>query len=433
MSSTSITRRGFGLGAAALTTAATLGSRAYAQGSGKIRVGIIGAGSRCSIDARDMLIAGGDIEIVAIADMFQDKVDSFLGTLNNPKAYWGKYEAAKGKVKVKPDDVYLGFDAADKVLARDDVDMVTLTTPPGFRPDHMTKAVAAGKHIFAEKPGGVDPVGIRKLFAAHEEADRKGLSIVIGTQARRMPHYIETIKRINDGAIGKVVAGYPYWHGGMVDWHWTPKQPGMSDMEHQLRAWPHFVWIGGDHYVEQHLHNLDVMNWVLGTPVKCLARGGQAQRHDKGPIFDHFAVEFEYEGGIRVSSGASQLKGCSDIVGERFGGPDGEAWLSRGGCYITGKNPWKWTGELSSGGREQFADLTGAIRSNKPINECKRLAEATMMAIMGRMSAYTGRAVSWKWAVNASQLDLTPPSELMRLDASLPECPLPVPGQTKLA
>ncbi len=432
MSSGKMSRRQFHAATAALTSAAAIGARAHAQGSGKIRVGIVGAGSRCSIDARDLLIAGGDVEIVAIADMFKDKADGFVKTLSDPKQYWGEYEAAKGKFNVKPEDIHLGFDAADKVISRDDIHMVVLATPPYFRPDHVTKAVAAGKHIFAEKPGAVDPVGIRKLMAAHEEADRKGLSIIVGTQARRMPHYIETIKRITDGALGRVTTGYAYWHGGMVDWHWTPKRPGMSDMEWQLRAWPHFLWAGGDHYVEQHLHNLDVMNWVLGTPVQCIARGGQAQRKDKGPIFDHFAVEFEYADGIRVNSGASQMAGCSNVVGERFAGPDGEAWLSRSGCDIRGKNAWKWSGPLSSGGREQFADLTNAIRTNKPINECKRLAEATMMTIMGRTAAYTGRAVSWNWIMNGSKLDLTLPPELLRLDAALPEHPVPVPGVTKL-
>ena len=218
----------------------------------------------------------------------------------------------------------------------------------------------------------------------------------------------------------------------MVDWHWEEQKPGMSDMEHQIRAWPHFLWIGGDHYVEQHLHNLDVMNWVLGTPKQCLGRGGQAQRKDKGPIFDHFAVEFEYDNAVRVISGASQLKGCSDIVGERFLGPDGEAWLSRGGCYIKGKNPWKWEGDLSSGGQEQFADLTRAIRNNKPINECRRLAEATMMAIMGRMSTYSGRALSWKWALKSSKEDLSLSADLLRLDATLPKREVPVPGVTRL-
>ncbi|MBI1371020.1 MAG: gfo/Idh/MocA family oxidoreductase [Planctomycetes bacterium] len=432
MTSPSISRRNFNLAAAAMTSAAVIGSRAYAAGSDKIRVGIIGAGNRCSIDARDLLIAGGDVEIVAIADMFQDKVDTFIATLSDPKKYWGEYDKAQGKFKVTPDDIYLGFDAVDKVLCRSDVDMVLLTTPPAFRADYIVKAVAAGKHIFAEKPGAVDAVGLRKLYAAHEEAGKKGLSIVVGAQARRMPHYIETIKRIKDGALGPVTTGYPYWHCDMVDWHWIAKAPGMSDMEHQLRAWPHFVWTGGDHYVEQHLHNLDVMNWVLGTPVRCLGHGGQAQRHDKGPIFDHFNVEFEYDNNIRANSGASQLARCMNVIGERFAGPLGEAWLSRAGCYITGKNAWKWTGPLSSGGHEQFADLTGAIRSNTPINEIKRLADATTMAIMGRMSAYTGRATSWDWLLNASQLDLMPPAELMRLDASLPECPLPVPGVTKL-
>ena len=428
-----LSRRQFTTGAASLVAASALSPSLQAQGWGdKLRVGIIGCGSRCTIDARDLLIAGGDVEIVAIADMFQDKVDAFLKTLKNPEKYWGKYDQAQGKLKVSRNDVYLGFDAADELIARKDVDLIILATPPAFRPIHAEKAVRAGKHLFMEKPGAVDVNGIRKLMAVHEEADRRGLSIAIGTQARRMPHYIETIRRINEGAIGKVTTGLAYWHGGMVDWHWEPQTPGMSDMEHQIRAWPHFLWIGGDHYVEQHLHNLDVMNWVLGTPKQCLGRGGQAQRKDKGPIFDHFAVEFEYENGVRVISGASQMKGCSDIVGERFLGPDGEAWLSRGGCYIKGKNPWKWEGDLSSGGQEQFADLTRAIRTNKPINECRRLAEATLMTIMGRMSAYSGRALSWKWALKSSKEDLALSPTLLRLDATLPKREVPIPGVTRL-
>ena len=423
-----ISRRNL-LKAGAVVSAGVLASRSgrvFAAGSDKMRVAIIGCGDRGTQDAIDCLRSARGVEMIAMADMFQDRIDSSLARMK---------KALPDKVKVTPETCFLGFDCYKKIMAIKEVDIVLLSTPPGFRPPMVKAALEAGKHIFMEKPGAVDPVGIRSLMASAELADKKKLSIVVGTQQRWQPQYLELIKRIHDGKLGDVVGGQAYWNWGSSKWHFQERQPGWSDMEWQIRCWPYFVWLSGDHIVEQHLHNMDILNWAIGSPpVQCLGMGGRQCRTgpEFGNIYDHFTVEYEYANGIRVMSMCSQIKGSTPRVGERVLCTKGAICTNRGEGYIEdvkGNRIFTYEDEIHSGEIAQCANLISSIREGKPINECKRLAESTMTVILARHSAYTGRALKWDWAMKASKLDLSP--EKYEL-GDLPVRPVSMPGTTKL-
>ncbi len=420
-----ISRRDFVKSSAALSLAAlTSGgsSRVFAAGSDKIRVGLIGCGSRGTGDAINCIKSADGVEIVAMADVFRDRLDESLGKLSRE---------ADDKVSVTNDKCFIGFDAYKKVI-ESDVDLVLLTAPPGFRPEHLKAAVEAGKHVFMEKPVAVDPVGIRSIIASSELAKQKGLSIVAGTQQRRMAQYIEVIKRVHRGQIGQIVGGQCYWNWGEQDWHFAKRQSNWSDMEWQIRCWPYFTWLSGDHINEQHVHNLDIINWAIGShPVKCLGMGGRQARTgpEYGNIFDHFAVEYEYPGGVRILSMCSQIKGTTNRVSERVVGTKGTTYTTRGLGYIEGQNPYKYDGPGIRASVRQHADHISSIRAGEPINEGRQVAESTMTAIMGRISAYTGRELSWEWVMNKSTLDLTLPKYEM---GDLPVPAVAIPGQTEL-
>ncbi|MHC4494215.1 MAG: Gfo/Idh/MocA family protein [Planctomycetota bacterium] len=400
-------------------------SRSFAAGSDKMGIALIGCGDRGTKDAIDCLNSAKGLEMVAVADIFQDRIDSSLAKMK---------KAFRGKVKVTPETSFLGFDAYKKVMAMKEVDVVMLTTPPAFRPQMVKAAIEAGKHIFVEKPGAVDPVGIRSLLASAELADKKRLSIVVGTQQRWQPQYLELIQRIHDGKLGDIVGGQAYWNWGSSKWHFEHRKPGWSDTEWQIRCWPYFVWLSGDHIVEQHLHNMDILNWAIGSPpVQCLAVGGRQARTgpEFGNIYDHFTAEYEYPNGIRVMSMCSQIEGSTPRVGERVVCEKGSTCTNRGEGYIEdtkGNKIYKYEDSIHSGEVAQCANLIGSIREGEPINECKRLAESTMTVILGRMSAYTGRALSWKWAMK-SKLDLS----LAKYElGDLPVRPVAIPGKVRL-
>ncbi len=422
-----LSRRDFLKAGAAVSAGVVLASgKAFAAGSDKLRVAMIGCGDRGTKDAIDCLNADPGMEMVAIADMFQDRVDSSLAAMR---------KAAPEKVKVTPQTVFLGFDAHKKVLAMKEVDMVLLLTPPGFRPQTLRATVEAGKHIFMEKPGAVDPVGIRSLMESADLADQKKLSIVVGTQQRWQPQYQELMKRVHNGDLGEVVGGQAYWNWGSSKWHWQERKPGWSDMEWQIRCWPYFTWLSGDHIVEQHLHNMDVINWAIGShPVSCLGMGGRQSRTgpEFGNIWDHFTVEYEYPNGVRVMSMCSQIEGSTPKVQERVLCTRGATVTDRSMGYIEdtkGQKVFTYKDPIHSGEVTQFENLIHSIRDGKPINECRRIAESTMTLILGRMSAYTGRAIKWDWAMKASKLDLSP--EKLEL-GDLPVAPVAIPGKTQL-
>jgi len=415
-------RRNFIKASAAVGMAAILPGkeRLFATGSDKLRVGLIGCGGRGTEAAQDCVTSSPNVEITAMGDLFQDQLDKSLAELSRK---------VDDKVSVTEDTSFVGFDAYKKVIACD-VDMVILATPPHFRPQHLTAAIEAGKHVFMEKPVAVDPTGIRSIIASSELAKNKGLAIVAGTQRRHQAHYLEIMKRIHRGDIGEIVGGQCYWNMGEL---WVKnKQPGWSDMEWQCRNWLYFTWLSGDHIVEQHVHNLDIINWAIGThPAQAMGMGGRQVRTgpEYGNIFDHFAIEYEYPNGVRVLSMCRQTAGCHDVVAERVVGTKGQTYTDGSTGLIEGQNPFKYEGESPNPYVQEHADLIASIRNGKPLNEGKQVAESTMTAIMGRMSAYTGRALKWDWAMNASKLDLSPPKYEM---GDLPVRPVAVPGKTKL-
>ena len=393
-------------------------SRIFAAGSDKLRIGLIGCGGQGTRDIISCVKSSRGVEIVAMGDLFKDRLQQSLDKLRKD---------VPSAVKVASDKRFVGFDAYERVL-QTNVHMVLLTAPPHWRAEHFQAAVEAGKHVFMEKPAGVDPKGIRSVIKTAELARRKRLSVIAGTQRRHSKKYQETIRRIHDGQIGKIVAAQGYWNGSdmLGYWQWYEKA-GRSDMEWQCRSWPWFTWTSGDHIVEQHVHNLDVLNWALQAhPVQCIGMGGRAVR-DLGNIYDHFAVEYEYPNGVRVSSMCRQINGSTERVAEHVVGTKGIADVDLG--MIAGERPFKYDGPDPDHYVMEMADLVRSIRDGSPINEGKQVAESTMNAIMGRMSAYTGRALKWDWVMKASKLDLTPPKYEF---GNLPVRLVAVPGKTKL-
>jgi len=418
MGKSEFSRRNFIKASAASLAAMGVSGRMYAAGSDTIRIALIGCGGQGTRDLISCVNSAPGVEIVALGDLFEDRLKESLAKLTKD---------VPAAVKVTPDKCFVGFDAYQRVLATD-VQMVLLVAPPHWRAQHFQAAIEAGKHVFMEKPGGVDPKGIRSLIQTAELAQQKKLSVVAGTQRRHSKKYRETIRRIHDGQIGEIVAGQAYWNGGdmLGYWKWWDKE-NRSDMEWQCRSWPWFTWTSGDHIVEQHVHNLDVINWAFqGHPVQCMGMGGRAVRN-LGNIYDHFAIEFEYPNGVRVSSMCRQINGSTDRIAERVVGTKGVADVDRG--VITGEKPFNYDGPDPDHYVQEMADLIASIRSGVPINEGRNVAESTMNAIMGRMSAYTGRALKWDWAMNASKQDLTPP----KYDwIDLPVEPVAIPGKTPL-
>ena len=421
-----LSRRTFMEGAAVGAAAMLSGTgRLYAEGSDKIRLGLIGCGGRGIHDTTNCIKAAPNVALVAMGDLFADRLESSLKTLR---------KRLSNKVKVTGETSFVGWDAYKKVLTCD-VDMVILTTAPHFRPEHLRAAINAGKHVFMEKPVAVDPVGVRSVIESAELAEKKKLTIVAGTQSRRMTHIVALMKRIHDGALGKITGGQCVrLGGGMLEWSPQTKKrrPEWSDMEWQLRRWLFMTWLSGDFITEMHVHNIDIMNWAMNShPLKCIGVGGRQVRTtpEYGDVFDHFAVEFEYPDGVRVEYMGTQIDHYSHRQDERVVGTRGRAYIDSGNAVIEGQNPFKYDGPSPDPCIRQHADQIAAIRKGKRLNEGRRIAESTLTTIMGRMSAYTGRALSWDWALKASKLDLRPPSYDF---GDLPTPPIAVPGKTRL-
>lgn len=407
------------------STAAAAGlgllSNAHAAGNDTIKVGLIGCGGRGTGAAENICQAAGtsyNVKLYAMGDVFEDHLKNCRESLRNNAN-------CKDKFDVADDRCFVGFDAFQKVI--DCSDLVILATPPGFRPQHIEATVKAGKNLFTEKPVAVDPTGIRKVLAAYEEAKRKKLAIVAGTQRRHQAGYLESLKRIHDGAIGEVVGGQVYWNQGAI---WArPRQPGWSDTEYQVRNWYHFLWLCGDHIVEQHVHNLDVACWAIGShPVRAVGMGGRQviSEPERGQSYDHFAVDYEFPNDIHVMSMCRQIEGCENNVSETITGSKGQ-WHS-GGYRFTGKSKGRVRVTEVNPYVQEHIDLLDSIAAGKPLNELEQVAHSTLTAIMGRMSAYTGKAVTWEQALN-SKLDTFP----KKLEwGPMEEPPVPKPGVTEL-
>ncbi len=421
-----VSRRDFVKGAAGVLSVAAvsgLSPRAFAAGGDKIRLGVIGCGGRGTHDSSRCLAAAENVELVAMGDMFKEAIEKCRANLT---------ERLGEKVKVTDEMCFTGWDAYKKVLATD-IDLVILTTPPHFRPMMIKAAIEAGKHVFAEKPVAVDPVGVRSVITSSELADQKGLTIMAGTQMRRISHLVDAVKRIHDGALGTILSGQCFrLGGGMRSWGPQGRDPKWSDMEWQLRRWLFLTWLSGDFIAEMHVHNLDIINWVMGgPPIQCTGMGGRQQRVEPefGNVYDHFAVEYEYPNGIFVSYKGAQQDGISNPHYERIIGTKGSAQLDFARAVIKGANAAEIGWDEYDPCLTQHADQIDAIREGKRLNEGKRIAESSMTAILGRMSAYTGRSLKWDWAMKASKLDLAPPAYEF---GDLAMRPVAIPGKTPL-
>lgn len=393
--------------------------RVWAAENATIRVGVIGCGGRGSGAADNCVNSAPGVKIVALADTFADRL-----------------AGPKNKFKVADDHCFVGLDGYKQLLALSDVDLVILATPPGFRPAHFTAAIAAGKHVFMEKPVAVCPAGIKMVIAAGEQAAAKKLAVVAGTQRRHQAHYLEAMKRIHGGEIGDIVSAQCYWNQGGL---WVKnREKNWSDVEWQLRNWLYFTWLSGDHVCEQHVHNLDVVNWAFeAMPDSVHSLGGRQFRTgpEFGNIYDHFGTEFTYsnKAGSKVQtiSMCRQIQGASDNVSERIVGTRGVAQLSGGGASITGEKPWKFDGPAVDPYVQEHADLIAGIRGGNPLNEAKRIAESTLTAIMARESAYSRQQFNRSWFEQKCTLNLLP-SEGLKMTDALPVAPVAVGGKYQL-
>ena len=385
---------------------------AEARGSDTIRVGVVGCGGRGSGAAHDCVKSSPGVRIVALADAFEDRLRNL-----------------KNEFKVRDRRCFVGLDAYKKLMALDDVNLVILGTPPGFRPVQLAEAIRRGKNVFMEKPVAVCPAGIKMVIEASNKATEKGLAIVAGTQRRHEPRYVETMKRIHDGAIGEIVSAQCYWNQGGL---WVKKrQPNQGDVEWQIRNWLYFAWLSGDHIVEQHVHNIDVINWAFNAlPDQVHGLGGRQDRTgpEYGDIFDHFGIEFFYPGDVRTISTCRQIAGTTNRIGERVVGTKG---VSDCCGSIKGENPWRYEGPNPNPYVVEHADLIKSIRSGNPLNEGQRIAESTLCAIMGRESAYSRQQFKRSWFINRCTLNLLPPDGL-KLSDSKPVDPFAVPGKYQL-
>ena len=387
-------------------------------GKEKLRAGIIGCGGRGTGAVHNLLSGNKNVELVAMGDIFEDHLEKSLARLRDPK---GRFPGIQDQLKVAPDHRFASFDAYKKVLATD-IDIVMLTTPPGYRPMHFEAAVEAGKHIFAEKPFGTDPVGVRKVMAAAAKAKQLGLTVMSGAQKRSHKTTIEVVDRIRNGGIGEVEAAYISYLSGPV-MHADKRDPKWADMEWEHRNWYSFIWICGDQIVEQHFHNIDLMNFLFHMhPIRVVASGGIAWRPREplyGNIFDHMSSEFVYPNGVRLVSHCRQYpKECYRHRGEVVVGSKGMIE------FPSTRRP----GEINPQVQEHINMVNSILGKGPYINQGQAVAESTMTCIMGRESAYSGMEVTWDM-IMASKLDLQP--KAFGYDLKMDEPQLPVPGKYK--
>ena len=399
MSKSNHTRRDFLKGSSGFVAGAAAAglvlpaSGVFAAGDDTVKIALVGCGGRGTGAAGQALSTQGQTKLVAVADAFED---------NARRALQGLKTQFSEKVDVSDDHVFSGFDAYKKAIDAGP-DLVILATPPGFRPMHYEYAVKQNKNIFMEKPVAVDPMGVRQVLAATEEAKKKNLKVGVGLQRHHSPRYNETIKRIQDGAIGDLVLLRMYWNDAGV---WVrPRKAQQTEMEYQMRNWYYFTWIGGDHIVEQHIHNLDVANWVKNaTPAKAQGQGGRQVRtgKDHGEIYDHHFVEFTYPDGTVMLSQCRHMPRCWNSVSEHAHGSKGYADVSGARIKTRDGQEWRWQGREKDHYQQEHDDLFAAIRNNKPYNEAVNGAHSTMTAILGRLCTYSGQEIKWDDALNSN-------------------------------
>ena len=415
----------------ALASQASIARTAHAAGSDVIKVALIGCGGRGNGAIEDSMNADPAIQVIAVADAFEDRVQGTARRLR---------EQRKDRVDLPDDRVFCGLDAFEKAIAAGP-DMIITATPPGFRPMIYAAAIAAGKHVFMEKPCCVDAAGYRKLMEANQMAEDKGLKVGVGFQRRHQPEYIETIKRIHDGAIGDVKLLRAYWNGGGI-WN-RPRKEGATEMQYQIDNWYHFCWLSGDNICEQHIHNLDIVNWTWAKdgdmkkahPVEANGMGGCLQRYlggnkGTGQIFDEHFVEFTYADGTKMYSQCRHIPNTFSSVSEYVHGCKGE---SNCAGWIKGETEWRFRGEGVNSMVQEHKDLIAAVREGKPYHEGWHGASSSMTAVLGRMATYSGKTVKWDDAVAKGKSEFP---EKLAWDAPAPvnkndsgDYPIPMPGQ----
>ncbi|MEC8547205.1 MAG: Gfo/Idh/MocA family oxidoreductase [Bacteroidota bacterium] len=400
-----------------LSSGLPVGAMANVNGNKKLKIALVGCGGRGTGAIVQALQADENTELIAMADAFQDRVEKSL------KAVQEHFDGVM-KIKIKPKNLFSGFDAYKKAI--DLADVVILTTPPGFRPYHFEYAIENGKHVFMEKPVATDPVGVRKVLDVARVAKEKRLNVVVGLQRHYQKKYIDILNKINNGKIGKITGGQVYWNSSGV---WVrERQPDQSEMEYQMRNWSYFNRLCGDHILEQHIHNIDVANWFIGDyPLKAQGMGGRQVRNgkDHGEIFDHHFVEFTYKTGAVISSQCRHQPGCMRRVDESFQGTKGSVNMRYGDIVdLEGKEIYRYKSgnntksskpsrSIANGLNEpnpyqvEHDKLFASIRNGGVIADAENGAKSTLTAIMGRMATYSGKEITWDQAMN-SKLELMP-------------------------
>lgn len=397
----------------------------HAAGSELVRVGLIGCGGRGTGAAAQALRADPQTRLVALADVFEDRLANSLASLQQD-------EVIAGRIDVPESRRHVGFDAY-RQLIDGDVDVVLLCEPPHFRPRHLRYAIEAGKHVFAEKPVAVDAPGVQSVLASCELAATKRLSVVSGLCLRYSRGFRETIARLHEQAIGQITTLQANDFRGPI---WVrPRQPDWTDMHWQMRNWYYFTWLSGDFNVEQHVHLLDVCSWVMRDeyPVKAIGSGGRQVRTGEqyGNIYDHHSVIYEYANGTKLFSHCRQQPGCHNEIAAYATGTRGHAQLREGRLAIFGESTWRFRegDQKDNFYQTEHDELFASIRAGQPLNNGDYMAKSTLLAIMGRMATYTGQQVTWEQALNSKE-DLTPE----RYDwGPIPSPPIAIPGVTKLA
>ncbi|QNN22310.1 Gfo/Idh/MocA family oxidoreductase [Planctomycetales bacterium ZRK34] len=384
--------------AATSVMAASIARRAYAADNNDIKVALIGCSGFGTAAAKHLLLSTqGPVTLHVMCDAFEDSLEQSLSYLQREAEH---NNDITGKIDVPPERQFTGLDGYKKAIDSG-ADLVVLTTPPGFRPLQFEYAVKQGKHVFMANPLAVDAAGVRRVLAAAAEARQKNLKVGVGLQRRHQASYLETIKRLHDGAIGDITCMRVYWDGGGVKHR--GRQSDMTEMQHQVLNWYYFNWLSGDHIVEQHVHNLDVANWVIGKhPIAAQGMGGRQVRtgSEYGQIYDHFAVEFIYDNDVRVISNCRQIKGCYNSVSEYAHGARGMSTISSGIIEPAGGPKWRFRNENPNPYQVQYEDLQRAIRNNLAYNEAEYAATSTMTGILGRMAAYSGKLMRWDIALS---------------------------------
>ena len=389
----------------------------------ELKVGVIGCGGRGSGAVKDLLAAANNIKVVALGDVFADRMGGLQRDLNK-----------KHGQNIPDDKCFLGFEAYKQVVDAG-VDMVILATPPAFRPVHFQYATQKGKHSFMEKPIAVDAKGYRTIMASAKQAQAKNLSVVTGTQRHHERRYVEANKQIQAGLIGEITGGNVYWNQSML-WY-RNRQKEWSDMEWMIRDWVNWTWLSGDHIVEQHVHNIDVFLWMSGLKVAKATGFGSRQRRVTGDQYDNFSIDFEMENGVHLHSMCRQIDGCSNAVGEIIYGTKG-VYSSFDNTIkdLKGNVLWKYDDEAAKAEFKQHnpyvlehVDWVNHIRKGTMHDEATECAISSLAGVMGRESAYTGRTITWD-EMSKSDLDLMP-AKLELGDMDMESYKVAVPGKTR--